>query len=479
MGPHLVLAAATLLAFFLAFNQINQRSFWLDEATTYFVSGVSWARLAEILSGDAHGWHPPTYFVLLKAWRSVVGDGQADLRGFSMLFAVASVPTTYFLVRHIASAWPAALAALLIACNGFVIRYAQEARTYTLTMFLAILATWVLVRAVDGRGRWHWAAYVVVAVLGVYSQLFFGLVVGAHLLAVLAQRPPARDLLGPALAFGATALLTSPLLIASLMGSGEILNWVRPIEWDSFRRLAESVSGGTTAAMVAYGAGVLLALAWMAGPGRGWQWTPLLLLWLALPAVVLAGASLIKPIFVLRYLIVSVPALVIVVAVGAASLPRWATLALAPLLVLTSIFGVTDWYASEYRAYRQIAVAISRDATEHDGIMLWRSQFRKPLAYQMVRLPPAHTPPHLLTPPRPWDWNSYESGVPPATDARERLVTCSLEQLWLVGGPKALERWNSHTTLDVPASAYTYADSRRISDVSVHRHVRNDQPCPP
>lgn len=56
--PEIVVALASFLALILGLYQLDRRSFSPDEATTYYVSGVSWGRLLEIFLSAEHGWHP-------------------------------------------------------------------------------------------------------------------------------------------------------------------------------------------------------------------------------------------------------------------------------------------------------------------------------------------------------------------------------------------------------------------------------------
>jgi mannosyltransferase len=477
--PEVVVALASLLALTLGLYQLDRRSFWLDEATTYYVSGVSWGRLLEIFLGAEHGWHPPTYFLALKAWRAVLGDSQVALRGMSLMFAVAAIPAIFLLARHLASRWTAALTAVLLACNAYVIQYAQEARTYTLTMLLAIVSYWLLVRALEGSSLWRWVSYAAVAILGVYSHLFFGLIVTAQAATVgfSALRP--RELKGPLVGFGMIGVVTAPLLASSLFASGSLVNWIPPVTWDSLRRLLNAFSGGTPGTVVAYASGVLLALAWMIGPGRQWKWAAFVILWLLIPPAVLVAISMAKPVFLVRYLIISLPALVILVAIGLTRIPAWASVALCGIVLVTSAFGVTAWYATTHPQWRELAAHLDERGRPQDGVALWSNRYRKPLTFQVGRLTSVRTMPSLITPPIPWRWNSYGRSEAPRTNASARFEQCDFRRVWLVGGPRKVASAQDNVIANVLSSGYRREKTVRIGDRNLHLFVRNGNSCLP
>ena len=89
------------------------------------------------------------YHVLLHAWLNV-GESEFAVRALSLLFAAAAPPTLYLLVRRLFDTRTAVVAAVLLAVNAYFLRYAQEARSYALLVFLVTLSTYLLVVAVDG-----------------------------------------------------------------------------------------------------------------------------------------------------------------------------------------------------------------------------------------------------------------------------------------------------------------------------------------
>jgi 4-amino-4-deoxy-L-arabinose transferase-like glycosyltransferase len=481
LAPEALVAMGIVIAAALSLYRIDQKSFWLDEATTYFVSGVSWSRLLEVVSGDATGWHPPTYFLALKAWRAVAGDSQVALRSFSVLFAVLTIPMVYVVARRLAGRWPAALGSLLLACNALFIQHAQDARTYSLTMFLAVASYVLFLRAIAADSNGRWLAYAGTSVLGIYSHAFFAFLVGAQLLSMALPGMRPNRIGPPILGFAAVSALTVPLIVASLGRAGSVLGWVDSMSWDRLAGWFTESAGGTDALVMGYGTALALAIVWAAGPGRRPGWLGLILLWAIVPPLGLALASLVKPVFLTRYLTISLPAIVVLVAVGISRLPSWAATVMVGLLLLGSAFGVSAWYSSPTREWDKAAIHLQQHARRGDAVALWRGSWYKPLAYQVTRLPAA-TRPRLASPARPWTMNPYGRGDPPTTAAAGDLRRCSFRRIWLVGGPRRLQpgtRGEQRVLGLLLRDAYEETDSLLLGRLRLQLFVRNaDSPCP-
>lgn len=101
-------------------------SLWLDEATTALVSKMSINDiLVKFLPGD---FHPPLYYFLMKFWANIFGNSEVALRIPSLIFVLLTVYVVYKFFGKIS--------ALFLATAPLLFYYAQEARMYTMAMFL-------------------------------------------------------------------------------------------------------------------------------------------------------------------------------------------------------------------------------------------------------------------------------------------------------------------------------------------------------
>ena len=125
-----------ILALVLRLISLNQ-SLWLDEATTAYVA--SHFNFGEIITRFAPSdFHPPLYYLVIRAWSLVFGTSEIALRMPSVIFGVLTIWVVYKIGKS-------KLAALLAATSGLLIYYSQEARMYSLvTLLVSYLVYWFM-----------------------------------------------------------------------------------------------------------------------------------------------------------------------------------------------------------------------------------------------------------------------------------------------------------------------------------------------
>jgi hypothetical protein len=160
-------ATAVAVAFVLVGGVVlrfwTRSDLWFDEALTVDIARLP---VGDVLRALAHDGHPPLYYVLLHYWMALVGQGDLAVRSLSGVFAVAALPLAWILGRRLGGR-PAALATLLVlASSPFAMRYATEARMYTLVMFLVLADALALGNALrTGDRRWQVAVAVLTGLL--------------------------------------------------------------------------------------------------------------------------------------------------------------------------------------------------------------------------------------------------------------------------------------------------------------------------
>jgi mannosyltransferase len=124
--------------------------------------------------------HPPLYYWALKLWTELFGTGELGLRTMSIFFAIATIIVTFFLARRLFGRKVALLSLLFLALSPLIVRYADEARMYTMAAFIVVSATYTLVKAVDtGKRRW-WVLYGILIGLGMWTHYFTALIWVSH-----------------------------------------------------------------------------------------------------------------------------------------------------------------------------------------------------------------------------------------------------------------------------------------------------------
>lgn len=109
---------------------------WLDEA---FGLSVTKAGQNALWSGVSENHHPPLFHFLQEYWIQL-GESEFILRLLSALFGTVSVPLIFLLGKRIAGKGVALSAAWLSAFSPLLIWYSQEARSYSLLIFIGLAA---------------------------------------------------------------------------------------------------------------------------------------------------------------------------------------------------------------------------------------------------------------------------------------------------------------------------------------------------
>jgi len=175
----------------LALRAWTSSPMWLDEALTANIAALGLDDLRSALQRDGA---PPLYYALLSAWSSVVGESDVALRSLSAVFSAAALVVVYRIGRRRGGPTVATAALVLMATSPFAIRYATEARMYSLVALIVALGWLALVNLLDAPA-WRWSV-----ATGACSGLlllthywgFYLLTVVAVALAVLGWRRPHR-----------------------------------------------------------------------------------------------------------------------------------------------------------------------------------------------------------------------------------------------------------------------------------------------
>lgn len=136
-----ILIAIILIGTLLRLWNLTSISLWHDEAFSALLLRYPWAEMMHRIGLDVH---PPLYYIILRFWAALFDESLASLRGFSLLFGVATIPMVYALVKKISANQTAALlSAAFVAINPFQIYYVTEARMYTFGTFLVLLLAYL------------------------------------------------------------------------------------------------------------------------------------------------------------------------------------------------------------------------------------------------------------------------------------------------------------------------------------------------
>jgi len=399
-SDRIFVSATTVFAAVLRLLYLDKKSFWLDEIISVSIAKLDGAGFRNIvMSWEAN---MALYYALLRLWWHI-GQSEFAVRLLSVIPAIATVPLIYLLGRRLFSRQVGIVAALLLAVNAFHIRYSQEARSYSLYLFLVVLACWFYVEAVtqgaeEKSVHRHWIALGLAATLAIYSHFFAALMLAvfwvAPTLSPVRRTFPWKPLL---LTTVAIAVATLPLGLFLVLKDKGQMDWVPPFRLRQLYDLFALLSGrGGMVLLLLCGAGLLIALWDTAASWRtrvqaveSWNydfvWT-----WLLLPLLLTIGISLVKPMFVPRFLLLCLPPFVLLVAAGLWSIqPKWLRMTALLVLIGLSVRGVVSYYQTGFdppeQDWRGVVHYVLSDAEPGDAIFFYHPLARLPWEYYSAR----------------------------------------------------------------------------------------------
>ncbi|MGH7863386.1 MAG: glycosyltransferase family 39 protein [Candidatus Binataceae bacterium] len=495
LPPRIWLALFICAGVALRLYGLASKGFWLDEAASVARADTDWATFFRVFG---HGEpNMVLYFGLLHGWLAF-GKSEFTIRLLSVLFSVAAIALIYALARRLFDTRVALMSALLLTVNQVHIEFAQDARSYALVVFLATASWLFFVRALDEDRPRDWIGWVATTVLATYAHLFGALVFAAELATLLLIERAAIPMRKVAMAAAAIAFVLIPVGTLAMFNDRSQLNWLH------FRLQAVP--------------GVLFAFAG-AGSVRGLSVTPALrALVIALAvfaifdfvrrrphppaiarsnAIVLAGAfvpmvvalavSIFTPVFHGRFLQISQPSFLILVAVGLARIPgvRWMRAAFAVLIALALARDWNYYQANNREDWRGATEYLVRSTRPGDALIIYHQQGWSPVHYYSGRFADLGDLPPIVFPswstPLEQQLSVVEMSGPDGPDLRalaalsnryRRLwAVISHDTQWRSGRPETRD-----TILRELAHDYRLLDERKFRNVRVLLYQRVREP---
>lgn len=401
-----LLAAIVAVAARLRFLHIGEKSFWMDEGVSFNISHLSWLQFLKITW--RHELNMAPYHVLLRIWMWF-GTSEAFLRSLSAFFSIGTVVVVYLLGRRLFGIRAGLFASLLAALHVFLVRYAQEARSYSLVTLLAALSCLFFVRNVQETEHKSWTGYSVATVLAIYTHFFALLVVLAQWLSLqLLRKSNAGALLRRTWKIIGISLLPMLAFIAG-RGAGPIAWIPRPDAASLYHFLILLTGNGGGVLLAAYAillvviCGILVVRRSQLTSSLELWGSAFALSWLLVPIVVALIFSLARPVFLPRYLLFCVLPLVLLAAAAIVRLPSAGLQAAAMLLLAWfSIRGVQSYYQADIDVSREdwrgTTHYVLSERQAGDGVVFHAALGRMPYEYYVLRAGPGVAPPVVAFP---------------------------------------------------------------------------------
>jgi len=328
--------AVSALAGLLMGLRLDRRSFWTDEAYNVVLVRDGWLSLLRTI-GDREP-SQAIYLVLLKPWVALVGQTEWLVRLPSVLFGAAAAGLTVVLGRMLIGRLAGTLAGLVLATNPMLIEWSQYARTYSLAVLAAVVTTVMFVRVLRSNGSTRgWLEYGAVGAVSVYCHFFVGFVLVAHAVAAVAR--DGRRVLGRlAVAWLVIVVGLIPFVGYIVRGTRSEVDWIPEPGVGQVWRSLHFAAGLNALVLLGAVAGFIM----LASSNRE-RWTTVLLAgWIVLPVLDALLVSIIHPVLVPRFLLVTAPAFALLAGFALMRVPP-----AAAMLGLFAIVAVSAWHLAD------------------------------------------------------------------------------------------------------------------------------------
>ena len=181
LRPAMILACIIAIGAAIRFYDLAGASYWYDEIYSVAVRGDM--SLPRLLTDSEP--HPPLYYLILKYWMIVFGQGEFATRSLSVLFGVGAITGIYFLCKDLFTRPAGYVGAALMALSTFNIHASQTTRMYEMLTFFSIVSLYFMLRVLNEGEYKNNILYVMSSLCLLFTHLFGGFVVLAQNIYVL------------------------------------------------------------------------------------------------------------------------------------------------------------------------------------------------------------------------------------------------------------------------------------------------------
>jgi mannosyltransferase len=292
--------------------RLGQRLFVLDEEVSLAHARETWGGVWRV----ATRFDPnmSLYYAALKIWTGIFGDSVVAVRSLSVVAAILCVPVVYAIGVRLFGTYAGLLAGLLIATNVFFLEYAQVARSYALLTLLVALSSYFFVAEFERPQFSSRAGYIAFSVLAFYAHAFAIWVLLVQLLTLAAFRGREAVSRTWLTSFGLIGAFIAPMAYMMQRAGGSGLYWIEDPALGAIPATYAQLAGDSFLHLGIVVAACALALRRAPHSKRLAFGLAFTAMWAFLPVLATFAASQAKPIFIAKYLIVSLPAMVLLAA---------------------------------------------------------------------------------------------------------------------------------------------------------------------
>jgi len=402
----LVLSCTFIIAVFsLLF--IGQKNFSGDEIATIEISRDFGHMIHMLRYVEGNMW---LYYFFVHFWL-LGGTSEVWVRFLSTLFAIFSVPLIYSTVKLLMNEKIAKITTILLSVNIFFIQNAQNARSYTLLLFLTTASTYFFVKYIFKPSYVYLFCFTLFNVLAFYAHLYAIFVICAQFLSLffISQKLRIKEL---GYSIFATLLLIMPFVLSPSIHSGQ-LNWISKPSIKSiigtFIILSNDfppIAAIYALLLSSYGIFLWRKSGRLKNTLQSWSYR-FVFLWILFPiTTAFIFSLLVKPMYSSMYFFICIIPFTLLIAVAIDTIQKpWLKKSILVFIIILSCIRLYGWYVgnkglmvvidNNHEDWDKVAVFLSTHTKRNDGIVYFPTFVQDNIAFyaqkQKVSLNTAQT----------------------------------------------------------------------------------------
>jgi mannosyltransferase len=119
---------------------LDYSSFWYDEIISVQSASLEFGHIKHVSEWDNN---PPFYYYCLNVWISLFGDSEFNVRLLSVVFSAVAGGVMFLFCNRFFNKTVAIIASFLYLSSNMLFFYSHEARAYSLSVLLTLIASWI------------------------------------------------------------------------------------------------------------------------------------------------------------------------------------------------------------------------------------------------------------------------------------------------------------------------------------------------
>jgi len=423
----------------LSFMWFQGQSLRLDESQSLWQSGHTPIKIINLIAQDVH---VPLYHMMLHFWQIIFGSGVAVARRLSLIFFILSIPAMYMFGKSAYDKHIGLFASVLLSISAFMNWYGNETRMYSLLVLVTILNQYFFMKLFTKPDRDSWLGFFITCLFGIYTHYFFFFVLAINGLFYLFNIKLFEKnalkrfiLIGIILALAFAPWITYVFMLGKASNAQPSL--ITPSSVDLFNTFSQFLFGFqtdhiNTILVSLWPLTVLLGfIALRRNRGIKPQ-TVYLIMCFILPNVLAFAVSFIRPVYLSRYLIITIPSMFLLLSYLLSRYPLKLSIALR-VVIIAVMLGTLSVEAMSTQTpvkedYSDAALYLQNHAAPSDVIVVSAPFTVYPIEYYYKGASSIYTLPL---------WDQYQYGPIPSFNintlpTQVQSITANHSNVWLL-----------------------------------------------